>query len=554
MWYEYNTVKQKLPSQVRESWTVKEILENLSALENRLYLIDAVNGDRYTYKETNEMANKFANAFLNLGLSKEDRIGIYLTNSPEYIFALFGCGKAGIVEIPINTSFRETEIAHIVNSAEISTILVEANKDFLTEIKKVSDATPVLKKVLLLGKMPEIPSMLASVIPFNDEIAKADTSNPKTAIYPNDTFCAFFTSGTTGLPKGAPISNECFALAAKSFLAAPVTHDDRNYTCLPLFHANAQCYSMMGTACLGSSLALSNRFSPKRFFAEIMETEATYFNYIGGILSILDAHFATNEVPDHGAKLTLGAPTVPQGWEEKFNVIAMEMYSMSEVPVLFGNVHPDISRKKRGSFGVPLFPDLGRQTRVVDDLGNDVEVGDVGELIQKGPGFVTEGYIGNPEATKETIDAEGWFHTGDLVKQDKDGYHYYVDRKKFMIRKAGENIATAEIEAVINSHPAVESSAAIAAPDPIREEEVKVLIKLGHGTTIDFEEIIEHCSTRLAYYKVPRYIEIVETFPKTPTERIQKMKLKERESQMESHGWDRDKEIPDWKNMYYGKS
>ena len=476
-----------------------------------------------------------------------------MTNCPEYVFALFGCGKAGIVEIPININFQEPEITHIVNTAKISTILVEANHKFLTEIKKVATVTPILKKVLILGNVSEIPPMPTTVISFDKKIAEADISNLETEINPSDTFCAFFTSGTTGLPKGALISNKCFVLAAKSFLAAPITQEDRNYTCLPLFHANAQCYSMMGSVCLGSSLSLSNRFSPKRFFKEIMETEATYFNYIGGILSILDAHFKADKIPEHGAKFALGAPTVPEGWEAKFKVQAMEMYSMSEVPVLFGNFHPDISREKQGSFGIPLFPDLGRQTKVVDDLGNEVEIGDVGELVEKGNAFVTQGYIGNLEATKETIDEEGWFHTGDLVKQDKDGYHYYVDRKKFMIRKAGENIATAEIEAAINSHPSVESSAAIAAPDPIREEEVKVLIKLRNGADLDFEEIIKHCSTRLAYYKVPRYIEIVEEFPKTPTERIQKMKLKERERQLEDHGWDRDKELPDWKDKYYGK-
>lgn len=168
---------------------------------------------------------------------------------------------------------------------------------------------------------------------------------------------------------------------------------------------------------------------------------------------------------------------------------------------------------------------------------------------------MTEGYWSAPEANKEAFDSDGWFHTGDLIRVDEDGYHYYVDRKKFMIRIAGENVSAFEVEDVVNSHPLVAQSATIPVPDPMRDEEIKVLIKLNEGVKqVDMEDIIRHCAERLAYFKVPRYIEIIEEFPKTSTERIQKVQLKNMEKQREDHGWDRNKMFPDWKEKYFGSN
>ena len=551
MWYEYKEVSQKLLPEVRGVWTVKGVVEKTAELGDKVYLIDAVTGRRYSYAESNMQANKIANSLLSLGLGKGDKVAIYMRNRPEYVFTLFACGKAGLIEVPINANFHEPEITHVIKTAEISTVIVESAKGFLDELGLVSDKAPILKTVLVLGDLAQAPAMRARLIPSSEILAEADVSNPKVKVRGSDPYCAFYTSGTTGLPKGAPISNKCFLLAAQSFLALPITKEDRNHTALPLFHANAQLYSMMGSRCLGASFVLSDRFSPTKFFKEIQNNNATYFNYIGGIMPILDAAFKPEDVPEHGARLCFGAPSPPEGWEKKFKVEAFEGYSMSEVPVLFGNFDPDKRKRRKGSFGMPIFPDLGREVKVVDDEGREVGDGEVGELVQRGKDFITEGYWGAPEATKEAIDKDGWFHSGDLVRKDKDGYYYYVDRKKFMIRRAGENIATAEIEAVVNSHPAVETSAGIPVPDPLREEEVKVLVKLKEGATLDFEDLIRHSCAGLAYFKVPRYIEIVEEFPKTPTERIQKMKLKEIERQKEDHGWDRDKEIPDWRKKYY---
>ena len=555
MYWSYEYVNQKYPVETKDAWTIKEAVEATAVYGDRVYLIDAVKGNKYTYGQSNIIANKIANSLINIGLRKYETIGIYMTNKPETIFTLFAVGKAGVVEVPINSNLRVPEITHMVNNAQISTIVVDSNKDFLHTLSKVAEATSVLKKVIVLGDMSIVPQMNAEVFSFAEMIKNGADSNPQIQVSASDNYVIFFTSGTTGLPKGAPISNKTFILAAKSVSAVPViTKDSRNYTCLPLFHANAQLYSMTTMRLLGATLILSDRFSTKKFWKEITENGATYFNSIGGMMQILDAAFKPEDVPDHTAKAVFVGGTPADLWErfeKKFRVSVFEGYSMSEVPVLFGNFHPDKNKRKTGSFGKPIFPDLDRKTRVVDDENKELRVG-TGELVQMGgTDFCTKSYLNAPEADKEVFDSEGWFHSGDLVRKDEDGYHYFVDRKKFMIRVAGENVSAFEVEDVVNAYPAIAQSAVVPVPDALREEEIKAFVKLKEGVEkIDYTDFIKFCATRLAHFKVPRYVEIVDDFPKTATERIKKVEMKNNEKQRKDHGWDRNKEIPDWKGKF----
>jgi len=554
MYWSYEYVGKKFLPEIKDVWTIKGVVEQTAVLGDELYLIDAVTGKDYTYKQSNILSNRIANSIIDLGLRKGDRVGLYMTNKPEFIFTLFATGKAGLTEVPINHSLREPEITHMVNNAEISTIVVESNEKFLEILSKVSERTSVLKNVIVQGSMVDIPNMQARVISLDEMVEHSDDSNPQVQVDESDDYCIFFTSGTTGLPKGAPISNKTFLLGAQSVCACPgITKESRNYTCLPLYHANAQLYSMAAMRCLGALLILSDRFSPKKFWKEMIDYKATYFNSIGGMMQILDAAFKPEDVPDHPAKFVMVGGTPAELWnrfEKKFKVDIFEGYSMSEVPVLFANIHPDKNMRKIGSFGKPVFTDLGREAKVVDDDNNEIKVG-TGESIQLGKDFVTKGYWNAPEANEEAFDSNEWFHSGDLVRKDEDGYYYFVDRKKFMIRVAGENVSGFEVEDVVNSYPSVAESAVIPVPDPLREEEIKAFIKLNEGVDeIEYGDLIKFCTERLAYFKVPRYVEIVEEFPKTATERIKKIEIKNMEKEREDHGWDRNKEIPDWKKRY----
>ncbi|MET3292528.1 UNVERIFIED_CONTAM: crotonobetaine/carnitine-CoA ligase [Brevibacillus sp. OAP136] len=556
MYWNYDYVSQKFPPMVKDAWTIKEIVESTAVFGDKVYLIDAPTGNQFSYEQSNRIANRIAHSLIQLGMQKGDRLAVLMTNKPEYVFSLFAVGKAGLIEVPMNVNLGEREILHIVEQAEVSTILVEAKPEFLRIIATISMQTPILKTVIVQGAMTDIPQMRASVVSFDEWMNHADETNPTIDVEPTDKYALFFTSGTTGLPKGAPLTNKTSVLAAKSICAIPgITQDARNYTCLPLFHVNAQLYSAMMLRCLGATLILSNRFRPRTFWQEINRYQATYFNSIGGMMQILDSAFEVENVPEHSARFVLVGGTPKALWErfeQKFHVDVLEAYSMSENPIPFANLHPDKTLRKIGSFGKPIFPDLGREVRLVNDRNEEIPKG-IGELVQKGEDCIITEYWNAPEATREAIDFDGWFHSGDMIEKDDEGYFFYVDRKKFMIRVAGENVSAFEIEDVVNHHPAVEQSAAIPVPDSIRDEEIKVFIKLKPGETpIDFAEIISFCADRLAYFKVPRYVEIIQQFPKTATERIQKAELKLQEKERTYHGWDRNEHIPDWRKRYYG--
>lgn len=550
MWCEYEEVKKKLYPGVASAESVKEVLELTADLGEKTYLIDAVNGKEFSYEASNRQVNRVAHALIQMGHRKGDRIGFLMGNSPRCIFTILGIFKAGMTAVPINYNFREKEIIHLVNTARISTIAVDPHQGYLDILANVSSGNDVLKTILIYGPGDVGARSRATLLRMEDLLVKAEDVNPDIPVRGEDPCVIFFTSGTTGMPKGAPITHKIFLLAAQSVLAIPWTGPNtRNYTALPLFHANAQLYSMMAMRCMGTSLVLSDRFSPKKFFVEINRHQATYFNSIGGMMQILDAAFESTSVPKHTARYVFVGGTPVELWqrfEEKFHVTIFEGYSQSESPVLFLNAHPDLGKRKVGSFGVPVFPDLGRKTKIVGEDGQDAPEGrDVtGELLQIG--FNMKGYWGEEEKTKDAF-TDGWLHSGDVVRRDEDGFHYFVDRLKFMIRKGGENISAFEIEDVINSYPGISESSVVPVPDPLREEEIKAFIMPTEGTRIDLKGLIRHCVAKLAYFKVPRFVEIVDAFPKTATERIQKMELKEKEKRKSDHGWDRDKEMPDWK-------
>ncbi len=552
MWHEYKEVRKKLYPGIDQAESVKEALEITAALGDKVYLIDAVTGREYTYEESNRKVNRVAHSLMDLGLRQGDRVGFFMSNSPRCVFTILGIFKAGMTAVPINYNFREKEVAHLVSKAEISTAVVDPNQTYLDILTTVSSQAGILKDILVYGEGEvKAASSPATIRRMEQLLDGARDTDPEVSLKGDDPCVVFFTSGTTGMPKGAPITHRIFLLAAQSVLAIPWTDSTtRNYTALPLFHANAQLYSMMAMRCMGNSLVLSDRFSPKKFFKEINQFQATYFNSIGGMMQILDAAFQNTPVPEHTAKYVFVGGTPVELWqrfEKKFRVTIFEGYSQSESPVLFLNADPDSGKRKIGSFGIPVFPDLGRKTAILVADGHMGREGEdvTGELIQTG--FNMKGYWGEEEKTDEVF-TDGWLHSGDVVRRDADGYHYFVDRLKFMIRKGGENIAAFEIEDVVNGYPGVSESSVVPVPDPLREEDIKVFLRPVEGAEIDLPDFIRYCKEKLSYFKVPRYVEIVDSFPKTATERIQKMELKERERKRSDHGWDRDKEMPDWKN------
>jgi crotonobetaine/carnitine-CoA ligase len=317
-------------------------------------------------------------------------------------------------------------------------------------------------------------------------------------------------------------------------------HHDRVLCLLPLFHVNALCHMCIGMLSVGGSIVLTEKFSASRFWDEVKEFGITTSSLMRTIPQIL---LALPEKPgdrDNSLRLAVAllSPELHTRFEERFGLTAVPSYSLTED--LLSVIGPkNMPRDKIGSCGVALAPAVHR-IRIVDEAGNDLPAGKPGEIVKQSP-VVMQGYFKNPEATSKAL-KDGWLYTGDLGYLDVDGYLYFVDRVKDMVRRGDENISSEEVERVLNSHPQVAESAVIAVPDQIRGEEVKAYIVLKEAATpeiVPAEAIWNFCKPHLAAFKVPRFIEYRNELPKTPSSKVQKNILRDESRQGGGRVFDR---------------
>jgi len=348
---------------------------------------------------------------------------------------------------------------------------------------------------------------------------------------PEDICLILYTSGTTGFPKGVMHSQRNFVLAGEGFVERMYLQpEDRLLCILPLFHINALFYSLGGTVAAGASIVLAPRFSASGFWPLAAKSGATEVNILAAVGSILTRRPRTEFVPGHRLRKVYGAPITPEAAEafrNEFGVSTLiEGYGMTEIPGACNN--PFLGPQKLGSIGRPaLHPDHRiplAELRVADEEGRDVPDGETGELLARTP-ILMKGYYRDPEQTAAAF-RDGWFMTGDLVRRDRDGFYYFVARKKDIIRRRGENIAGAELDRVVGLHPGVAEAAAIAVPAELGEDEILVAVVAKPGATLTASDIAQWCAQRLAPAKVPRYVAFVNSLPHTPTHRVAKFPLK----------------------------
>jgi acyl-CoA synthetase (AMP-forming)/AMP-acid ligase II len=308
-----------------------------------------------------------------------------------------------------------------------------------------------------------------------------------------------------------------------------LTTEDRPFTTLPLFHCNAQQLTTMGTMLAETDFALMRWFSASNFWDQIRRYEGTLFHYIGTMIQVLYNQDERPDDADHDVRLGIGA-AAPQdiipAFEERFGLELLEGYGQTELATAATSVRPGESHKSaEGKIG-EVWDHL--ELRIVDEHDDPVPQGEEGEIVARPtrPNTVMLGYYGKPEKTVETW-KNLWLHTGDLGKVDEDGELRFVDRMAFFIRRRGENVSSYEVENAVASHDAVEESAAIGVPSELGEEDIKIVVRTKPGRSVEPLELVKHCEARLAYFKVPRYVEFTDSFPKTETERIRKNELKE---------------------------
>jgi acyl-CoA synthetase (AMP-forming)/AMP-acid ligase II len=454
------------------------------------------------------------------GVGKGTRIGLLLENRPDFIEIWFAANGLGASVVPINPDLRRSELEYLIGHSEMDAAFVLPHR--LEEVAAAARDTG---------------SALVPVTPQDTVRTRAtgDATPPS-----RETEAALlYTSGTTGTPKGCVLTNEYFLHSGDWYrdvggLISLRPGQERMLTPLPVFHMNAMAVSVLAMVTVGGCLTILDRFHPGTWWDAVRRSGATCLHYLGVMPSILMKAPPDKNDRAHAVRFGFGAgvPCELHGpFEERFGFPLIEAWAMTETGsggVICASREP----RKIGShcFGRPTE---AVDIRVVDEQGNDLGNDLPGELLVRRAGdnprhgFFTE-YLKNPEATAEAW-AGGWFHTGDIVSRDGDGDLHFVDRKKNVIRRSGENIAAVEVETILSRHPLIKQAAVAATPDAVRGDEVAALIVLNGasgGDPVMAEQIVRWGLGQVAYYKVPGWVAFVGELPKTPTEKILRAALK----------------------------
>lgn len=507
--------------------TVHGVVEQLAAERGSDIFLHYLESE-YSYRAINEAANRVAHGLQQLGVTKDDKVAIMMSNRPEFLFSWFGLSKLGAVEVPVNTAHRGELLSYMLNQADCVALIIES--DFMAQLKAVLPSLEKLKHIIVLtgdsGEESEGSASGDGRETSYQVLVDNDGGYRETQILYSDPAAIMFTSGTTGPSKGAVVPQNYQLTMAEIIVGmADYTEQDCLYNALPLFHGNAQTLSTMPALISGARMVLAKRFSASRFWDDVRRYRCTEFNYIGGILPILLKAESSPNDADNPLRVLVGAGAdrnTFETFEKRFDVKLVEGYGMSEIGTPLNTGMED---RRPGSCGT-LNP--GYQVKLVDDEGNEVGANTPGELLIRPlkPYSMMLEYYRMPEKTVEAWQ-DLWFHTGDYLQHDEEGYYYFVDRKKDALRRRGENISSFEVERGVNSHPAVLQSAAVAVKSELGEDEVMVCVALKPGEQLTAEALIEHCSEQMAYFMVPRYIRFMDALPKTPTERVQKYLLRE---------------------------
>ncbi|MFJ2724136.1 long-chain fatty acid--CoA ligase [Streptomyces collinus] len=460
---------------------------------------------RLTYAELHALAGRTAALLAARGVRPGDRVGLMLPNLPEFPVLYYGILRAGAVVVPMNPLLRQREIAHYVRDCTMTLLL--AHQDAAEEARRGADGAA---------------TSIVSIAPGGlvDLLAGHPDPEPATARGGDDLAVILYTSGTTGVPKGATLTHA--GLARNCEITARVlrlTPDDVMMGCLPLFHAFGQACAMNAAVIAGARLTLLSRFDPGQALRAIADRKVTVFEGVPTMYAALLAeHRRDSRTETDSLRLCVssGAPLPVEllhGFEAAFGCSVLEGYGMSETSPVVSFNHLDRPRRP-GSVGTPIE---GVEMRILDPQDG------VGELCVRGHN-VMAGYWGRPDATAETI-VDGWLHTGDLARVDGDGYYYIVDRKKDLIIRGGYNVYPREIEEVLYEHPGVAEAAVIGIRHDLLGEEVAAVVALRPDARTDAEELRQFVRRRVAPYKYPREIRLVDALPKGPTGKILKREI-----------------------------
>lgn len=498
-----------------------------------------------SYRGMDARATRTAGALARLGVRQGDRFGVHLTNHAEFFDLWFAAARLGATVVPTNPLASVDELAYLVDHAECRVVVTQPDlRETVNSAAKAGSVT-----VVDIGE----DWVRAEDVEYFSGLGPIDVD-------PTDTLGVLYTSGTTSRPKGVEVSHAAYLLCGDLVAGhLRLRPDDRGLIVLPIFHGNGQYYVTMSALVTGASVALAPSFSASGWSTRATTLGATFASlFAAPIRMILAAEAHPNDTA-HALRVVVFAQSVTDAaiteFERRFEVPTVQLYGMTET-VTPATLNPLYEDRRGRSMGRPL---PGVRVRVVDADGVDVAQGDAGEVVVAGiPGeTIMTRYLHNPEATAETLrgersdgngyrgersDGNGyrgersdevWLHTGDSATVDADGYLWFVDRRKDMIKRSGENVASAEVESVVDQHPAVYESAVIGVPDEIRDEAIHAYVvrhATGEGDALTAEDLLAFCRERLSKFRVPDQVIFVDHLPRTSMGKIQKHLLRQEDA------------------------
>ncbi len=476
-----------------------------------------------TYRQAQARIDVLKTAYQTAGYGHGHRVGLLLENRPDFLLHWFALNALGVSVVPVNAELRAAELAYLIGHSDM--IMAVALPQRHGSLLDAAGNGP-----LVIMAPDDMPPGAPLPAPYQDAPITAGTE------------CALlYTSGTTGRPKGCMLPNDYFLHAGRWYrdiggLAALRNGEERMLTPLPLVHMNAMAYSVMAMVLTGGCLIAIDRFHPRSWWETVRSTEATVVHYLGVMPAILMKAPPSAQDQAHRVRFGFGAGidrALHTPFEQRFGFPLLEAWAMTETgagAVVIANCEPRFAGSS--CFG-KAGPDV--HVRVVNDAGQDAAVEEHGELLVrhggKDPRFgFFAGYLKDDQASREAW-RDGWFHTGDIVRRNAQGYLHFVDRKKNVIRRSGENIAAVEVESVLLQHPAVKAVAVAATPDAVRGDEVLACV-VAHDMPGPAQaeslarDIVTWCLGQLAYYKVPGHVAFIDALPLTATNKIQRGELK----------------------------
>ena len=527
--YDWNTKSNQ------QDWVLPKVLkEQADKIPDKAFLQFSYD-DPLTFAEVNKAANQIANSLRELGVEKGDKVSVYMPNSLEICLAWFGILKNGSVMVPVNTAYVMDFLQYIIESSDSKLIIIA--EEYMERLANIQTRIPLVDNVVVWPRNggDEIETagyVHKKCMSWNNFVNQGSDSEPEVEVTHLDHARLMYTSGTTGKSKG--VVRPCAAdySSAQNYASImDINPDDTVFTCLPLFHSNAMVMGVYPAMIRGAKVVVEEKYSASKFWKWMKDFEVTKFNLVGVMSYFMWNAPVVPEEKEHKVKLVLGSPAphdIIEPFMERFNILFMEGYGLTEVGQCTFMRPGDPFRV--GSCGKES---PGYEIKIVNpETDEELPRNTPGELVLRPriPNICLHYYYKMPEKTVSDF-RNLWFHTGDLCRMDEDGYIFFMDRVKDYIRRRGENISSFEVENLISTHPNIEESAAIAVKLDEQgrhsEDELMIVIVLKEGKDLNPNELIEFLKPIMPKFMIPRFVRFRDSLPKTPTNRVQKVKLRE---------------------------